>query len=49
MTRSIEAVGIRSRLLTCALSLLQSEPQQARPSNHIIRQRVYSGALHYFT
>ncbi|CAD6198558.1 unnamed protein product [Caenorhabditis auriculariae] len=49
MTRSIEAVGVRFRLLSCVLGLLQGEASISRPSNVLIRQRVYASALHYFT
>ncbi|XGW14011.1 hypothetical protein V3C99_000358 [Haemonchus contortus] len=49
LTRSIEAVGVRFRLLSCALSMLQGEATAARPSNNVIRQRVYASALDYFT
>ncbi|KAK5965010.1 hypothetical protein GCK32_003992 [Trichostrongylus colubriformis] len=49
LTRSIEAVGVRFRLLSCALSMLQGEATSARPSNNVIRQRVYASALDYFT
>uniref|UniRef100_A0A1I7XCJ4 HEAT repeat-containing protein 1 n=1 Tax=Heterorhabditis bacteriophora TaxID=37862 RepID=A0A1I7XCJ4_HETBA len=49
MTRSIEAVGVRFRLLSCVLGLLQGETATARPSNNVIRQRVYASALHFFT
>ncbi|CAI4230573.1 unnamed protein product [Auanema sp. JU1783] len=49
LTRSISAVGVRFSLLSCALSLLQGSAAQSRPSNHVIRQRVYASALHFFT
>ncbi|KAK6013366.1 hypothetical protein OSTOST_21321, partial [Ostertagia ostertagi] len=49
LTRSIEAVGARFRLLSCALNMLQGEATAARPSNNVIRQRVYASALDYFT
>ncbi|KIH57605.1 phosphoinositide 3-kinase family, accessory domain protein [Ancylostoma duodenale] len=49
LVRNIEAVGVRFRLLSCALSMLQGEATAARPSNNVIRQRVYASALDYFT
>ncbi|EYC21934.1 hypothetical protein Y032_0018g3619 [Ancylostoma ceylanicum] len=49
LVRNIEAVGVRFRLLSCALSMLQGEATSARPSNNVIRQRVYASALDYFT
>ncbi|VDM61613.1 unnamed protein product [Angiostrongylus costaricensis] len=45
----IESVGVRFRLLSCALNILQGEATTARPSNNVIRQRVYASALDYFT
>ncbi|CAB3403701.1 unnamed protein product [Caenorhabditis bovis] len=49
MTRCIEAVGVRFRLLSCILGLIQSEASLSRPSNVLIRQRVYASAFHFFT
>ncbi|WKY02730.1 hypothetical protein Q1695_016194 [Nippostrongylus brasiliensis] len=49
LSRNIEAVGVRFRLLSCALSMLQGEVTSVRPSNNVIRQRVYASALDYFT
>uniref|UniRef100_A0A158P6J4 1-phosphatidylinositol 4-kinase n=1 Tax=Angiostrongylus cantonensis TaxID=6313 RepID=A0A158P6J4_ANGCA len=49
LSRSIESVGARFRLLSCALNILQGEATTTRPSNNVIRQRVYASALDYFT
>ncbi|KAJ1361925.1 hypothetical protein KIN20_021310 [Parelaphostrongylus tenuis] len=49
LSRNIESVGVRFRLLSCALNILQGEATTARPSNNVIRQRVYASALDYFT
>ncbi|CAJ0959757.1 unnamed protein product, partial [Mesorhabditis belari] len=49
LTRHVEAVGLRFRLLTCVLSMLQGDANNHRLSNNILRQRVYASALHYFT
>ncbi|VDK66599.1 unnamed protein product [Cylicostephanus goldi] len=49
LTRNIEAVGVRFRLLSCALNMLQGEVTASRPSNNVIRQRIYASALDYFT
>ncbi|KAK6746150.1 hypothetical protein RB195_012331 [Necator americanus] len=49
LSRNIEAVGVRFQLLSCALNMLQGEATTARPSNNVIRQRVYASALDYFT
>lgn len=49
MTRSIEAVGVRFRLLNCVLSMIQGDSLSTRISKNIIRQRIYAAALDYFT
>lgn len=49
ITRGIEAVGVRFRLLSCVLGMIQQDACLARPTNVLIRQRVYSCAFHYFT
>ncbi|CAP24439.2 Protein CBG03566 [Caenorhabditis briggsae] len=49
VTRGIEAVGVRFRLLSCVLGMIQQDACLLRPTNLLIRQRVYSSAFHYFT
>ncbi|MFH4977100.1 hypothetical protein AB6A40_003809 [Gnathostoma spinigerum] len=49
MTRNIEAIGVRFQLLSCILSMIQVESLSSRISKNILRQRVYSSALDYFT
>ncbi|CAO2398546.1 PhosphoInositide Four Kinase (PI-4 Kinase) [Caenorhabditis elegans] len=49
VTRGIEAVGVRFRLLSCVLGMVQQDACLLRPTNVLIRQRVYSCAFHYFT
>lgn len=49
VTRGIEAVGVRFRLLSCVLNMVQQDACLLRPTNVLIRQRVYSAAFHYFT
>lgn len=49
MTRSVEAVGIRFRLLNCVLTMIQGETVSSRLSRNVLRQRVYAAALDYFT
>ncbi|CAI2348814.1 unnamed protein product [Caenorhabditis sp. 36 PRJEB53466] len=49
ITRGIEAVGVRFRLLSTVLGMVQQEACTLRPTNVLIRQRVYSSAFHYFT
>lgn len=49
VTRGIEAVGVRFRLLSCVLGMVQQDACLLRPTNVLIRQRVYSSAFHYFT
>uniref|UniRef100_A0A1I7TW40 1-phosphatidylinositol 4-kinase n=1 Tax=Caenorhabditis tropicalis TaxID=1561998 RepID=A0A1I7TW40_9PELO len=49
VTRGIEAVGVRFRLLSCVLGMVQQEACLLRPTNVLIRQRVYASAFHYFT
>ncbi|TKR67531.1 hypothetical protein L596_023672 [Steinernema carpocapsae] len=50
MTRSVEAVGARSRLLASVLSMIQGEEANInRLATSILRQRVYATAFDYFT
>lgn len=49
MSRNIEAVGVRFRLLACVLSMIQGEAVPAGVSKNVLRQRVYAVALDYFT
>ena len=49
MTRSVEAVGVRFRLLTCVLSMIQGDSLSTRISKNVLRQRIYAAALDYFT
>lgn len=49
MTRSIEAVGVRFRLLNCVLSMIQDDSLSIRVSKNVIRERIYAAALDYFT
>ena len=49
VSRHVEAVGVRARLLTAALSLLQGEAVTAGVAKNLLRLRIYSSALDYFT
>ncbi|CAL2037779.1 unnamed protein product [Caenorhabditis brenneri] len=49
ITRAIEAVGVRFRLLSVVLHMVQQDACLTRPTNILIRQRVYASAFHYFT
>ncbi|KAF8358748.1 hypothetical protein PRIPAC_93743, partial [Pristionchus pacificus] len=49
VTRHISAVGIRFKLLTCVLSMLQGETSAGRLSYNVLRERVYASALHFFS
>uniref|UniRef100_A0A914CYD1 1-phosphatidylinositol 4-kinase n=1 Tax=Acrobeloides nanus TaxID=290746 RepID=A0A914CYD1_9BILA len=48
-TRHIEAVGVRFRLLSSVLNMIQGDASSGRFSKNILRQRVYSVAFDYFT
>uniref|UniRef100_A0A915D0F7 1-phosphatidylinositol 4-kinase n=1 Tax=Ditylenchus dipsaci TaxID=166011 RepID=A0A915D0F7_9BILA len=48
ITRSIEAVGVRFRLLSSVLSMIQGDGI-CRTSTNVLRQRIYSVAFDYFT
>ncbi|KAK0421370.1 hypothetical protein QR680_015203 [Steinernema hermaphroditum] len=50
MTRSIEAIGARARLLASVLSMIQGEEANLNPlARNILRQRIYATAFDYFT
>uniref|UniRef100_A0AC34RIU1 1-phosphatidylinositol 4-kinase n=1 Tax=Panagrolaimus sp. JU765 TaxID=591449 RepID=A0AC34RIU1_9BILA len=49
MTRSIEAIGIRFRLLSSILDMIQSDSSANGYSKNILRQRVYCTAFDFFT
>ncbi|GMS88027.1 hypothetical protein PENTCL1PPCAC_10202, partial [Pristionchus entomophagus] len=49
VTRHISADGIRFKLLTCVLSMLQGETSVGRFSYNVLRERVYASALHFFS
>lgn len=48
MTRHIEAVGVRFRLLTSILHMIQSG-DSCRTSKNVLRQKVYSAVFDYFS
>lgn len=48
INRHIAATGARFRLLSCALSLLQSDVLPRSLSKNVLRERVYSTCLDYF-
>ena len=49
LTRNIEAVGIRFRLLSSILDMIQSDSSSNGLSKSVLRQRVYSTAFDFFT
>ena len=49
LSRHIEAVGVRFRLLSAALNLVQNENTHNAQSHNTLRQRIYSCAFDYFT
>ena len=49
MTRSIEAIGLRFRLLSSVLDMIQSDSSSNSLSKNVLRQRVYATAFDYFT
>ncbi|CAD5222232.1 unnamed protein product [Bursaphelenchus xylophilus] len=49
MSRHIEAVGVRFRLLAAALTMIQNDFLTNSQSKTILRQRIYSAAFDYFT
>ncbi|KAL0867906.1 hypothetical protein ABMA27_008587 [Loxostege sticticalis] len=48
INRHVEAVGVRFRLLSCGLSLLQGDILPKSLARNILRERVYSACLDYF-
>ncbi|KOB66496.1 putative Phosphatidylinositol 4-kinase alpha, partial [Operophtera brumata] len=48
INRHVEAVGVRFRLLSCGLSLLQGDILPRSLARNILRDRVYSVCLDYF-
>ncbi|KAJ0173228.1 hypothetical protein K1T71_011404 [Dendrolimus kikuchii] len=48
INRHVEAVGVRFRLLSCGLSLLQGDILPKSLARNILRERVYSTCLDYF-
>lgn len=48
MTRSIEALGVRFKLLSSALNMIQGD-NSCRISRNVLRQRIYATAFDYFT
>ena len=49
MSRQIEAAGVRFRLLSAALSVIQNEHSPNIQSQNTLRQRIYACAFDYFT
>ncbi|VDN02816.1 unnamed protein product [Thelazia callipaeda] len=49
MTRNVESVGLRCRLLNCVLSMIQRDSISVCISKNILRQRVYYSMLDYFS
>lgn len=49
MTRNIEAIGLRFRLLSSALGMIQSESTSNGYSKNVLRQRIYLTAFDFFT
>ncbi|XP_048482102.1 phosphatidylinositol 4-kinase alpha [Plutella xylostella] len=48
INRHVDAVGVRFRLLSCGLSLLQGDILPRSLARNILRERVYSACLDYF-
>ncbi|XP_045770623.1 phosphatidylinositol 4-kinase alpha [Maniola jurtina] len=48
INRHVEAAGVRFRLLSCGLSLLQGDILPRSLARNILRERVYSACLDYF-
>lgn len=48
MTRHISAVGVRFKLLTCGLSLLQGDILPKSLAKNVLRERIYCCCLDYF-
>ncbi|CAD5216891.1 unnamed protein product [Bursaphelenchus okinawaensis] len=49
MSRHIEAVGVRFRLLSAALTMIQNDFLTNSQSKNVLRQRIYASAFDYFT
>lgn len=49
MSRHIEAAGVRFRLLTAALNMIQNDFLTNAQSMNVLRQRIYSSGFDYFT
>lgn len=47
-SRHIEAVGVRFKLLTCGLSLLQGDILPKGLAKNVLRERIYCSCLDYF-
>ncbi|XP_969785.1 phosphatidylinositol 4-kinase alpha isoform X4 [Tribolium castaneum] len=47
-TRSVSAVGVRFKLLTCGLSLLQGDILPKSLAKNVLRERIYCSCLDYF-
>ncbi|KAF7274503.1 hypothetical protein GWI33_012847 [Rhynchophorus ferrugineus] len=48
MTRHISAIGVRFKLLTCGLSLLQGDILPKSLAKNVLRERIYCCCLDYF-
>ncbi|XP_050552890.1 phosphatidylinositol 4-kinase alpha isoform X3 [Spodoptera frugiperda] len=48
INRHVEAVGVRFKLLSCGLSLLQGDILPRSIARNILRERVYAACLDYF-
>ncbi|XP_012059018.1 PREDICTED: phosphatidylinositol 4-kinase alpha [Atta cephalotes] len=48
ITRHVAAVGVRFKLLSCGLVLLQGDVLPRTLSKNVLRERVYSNCLDYF-
>ncbi|XP_077290371.1 phosphatidylinositol 4-kinase III alpha isoform X2 [Arctopsyche grandis] len=46
--RHVDAVGVRFKLLSCGLSLLQGDTLPRSLARNVLRERVYSACLDYF-
>lgn len=47
-TRHVSAVGVRFKLLTCGLSLLQGDTLPKGLAKNVLRERIYLNCLDYF-
>ncbi|CAH2052445.1 unnamed protein product, partial [Iphiclides podalirius] len=48
INRHVEAAGVRFKLLSCGLSLLQGDTLPRSLARNVLRERVYSACLDYF-